>query len=104
MLPESYEIVSEETKSVVQLFMDHANDLLQENGMSAEEARTILEEIEDIKEEAMDNAVIWAIGDWEQSRESCSAERFVQRFTALVWEGLIGDGEYPPTSSIRPFV
>ncbi|KAG6358216.1 hypothetical protein INS49_014100 [Diaporthe citri] len=92
MLPPSYDKVSEETKKVVQLFMAHARGFLQGRGKSDWEARTILENYET---EATCNALKMADGGWEESRQPCSAEQFVQWFAELVWDGLTDDDHTP---------
>lgn len=91
MLPASYDNVSEETKNVVQLFMAHAHGFLHGFGMSDDAA---LPTLEDIKKEAMKNAVKMALEDWEESQKPCSAEQFVQCFAKLIWEGLTDNGWY----------
>lgn len=93
MLPESYDNVSEETKTVVQLFLARAIGFLQGSGHSDEEARIALDGIE---KEATRSAVEMAVEAWEKSRKSCSAERFVQWFADLVWEAATGDGQFQP--------
>lgn len=91
MLPKSYENVSEETKTVVQLLMAHARGFLQGSGRSDDEARTI---VQDMERDAMHQSIDWALEDFEKGRGPCSAEQFVQRFAEMVWVGSTLNRQY----------
>lgn len=65
MLPKSYNSVSEETKSTVQLFIAHASGFLQGKGQSDEEVRTTMDKIE---KEAMKEAPEMAVEAHKKSQ------------------------------------
>ncbi|POS78021.1 hypothetical protein DHEL01_v203591 [Diaporthe helianthi] len=68
MLPPSYDLVSQETKHTVQLFMARSIGFLQGRGFRDDEVANAMEQCMEI---ATREAVDWAVAEWRKNQKLC---------------------------------
>lgn len=94
-MPTSFDIVSHETKQLMERWKGQVKDLLTRRGYSVAE---ISHGIPAIEKKALELALKFAVEDWEKSGKPCSAEEFVQQFLRLTWAGATQKGKYTVTA------
>lgn len=98
-MPTSFDIVSHETKQLIERWKGQVKDHLTRRGNSFAEMCRVIPALD---KKALELALKYAVEDWETSGKPCSAEEFVQQFLRLAWAGATQKGKYPVTALSDP--